>query len=253
MRRKIPGVIFLIVSVTLLSIGMEGITGSTINNYFQGTFLFIHIFGLALLLASVLILTSRKTLDAIIIPTGGGNWDYDEKMYSMDRDRAKKAIEHKKELRGDKYFVISGYKGKSKEDIKEGQSYSIYKFLRRYGIKPSQMIIEGRSHDTLENALYTLKKLKEKKEKKGIEEPLDIAFVSYPGHLKRFEDFENEAIKKGLIDKNDFNFHKIETKETPEDKNYEKSIMRILKHKYKLVTMEKYKSKNGEIKYLKEK
>ncbi len=248
MKKGIGG-ITLLFSVVLLSIGIGGITGNVTGSYFQGRFLFIHIAGFVLLLVSILILTERKTLDAIIIPTGGGDWDYDEKMYSADRDRTKEAMKHKGELRKERYFVISGYKGKSKGDIREGQSYSIYKFLRRHGIKPSQMIVEGKSHNTLENALYTLKKLKDKKEKEGTKETWDIAFVSYPGHLERFEDFENEAVKKGLISQDDFRFHKIKTEETPDEKNYENSILRKVKHNYKLATMGRYKSKKGGIKY----
>ena len=91
--------------------------------------------------------------------------------------------------------------------------------------------------------LYTLKKVKDKEQKQGEEKPWDIAFVSYSGHLKRFEDFEKEAIKKGLFDKNDFRFHKISTGENKEEKGYENNPLRRLLHRLKLLTMGKYKLK----------
>jgi len=245
MKRKI-GILLFICSLIFLFAGIDfNLTGNIVREYFQSQFILMHLIGIFLFIGSIIMLTSKKSLDAIIIPTGAGTWDPVEKMYSADEERTKTALKHKRDLKGDRYFVISGYKGKGKKGIKEGQSYSIYKFLRKHGIKPSQMIVEGKSHDTLENVLYTLKKLKKKKEKNGIKKSWDIAFVSYPGHLERFEDFEEKAVKKGLIRKNDFKL-----KETSEDKHYEKFLLRQLFHKYKLATIGKYKSKKGGIKYL---
>jgi len=213
------------------------ITGS-LNNFHVFTIL-----GFVFLAGSFVLFLSKRVLDAIVIPTGGGDWDYDEKMYFEDKKRAETAVQNKGKLGKEKYFVISGDIGKSKNEIKEGRSRSIYSFLRRHKINPSQMIIEGKSHDTLENVLYTLKKLKERKKKEGAERTWEIAFVSYPGHLERIEDFEKEAIKKGIIGKKDFRFHKIKTKETPEEREYEGNILRRIRHQGKLLTMGKYKSK----------
>ena len=70
--------------------------------------------------------------------------------------------------------------------------------------------------------------------------------------MKRFEDFEDASIRRGLIGKKDFIFHKIKTKETPEEKDYEKSVMRKILHNYKIATMGRYKSGEGGIKYQKE-
>ena len=117
------------------------------------------------------------------------------------------------------------------------------------------MIIEGKSHDTLENVVYTLKKVKEREEREGVKRPWDIAFVSYPEHLNRFKDFEEEAVKKGLIGKNDFRFHKIRTfpkwknrrEQRHNEKEYESNPLRILTHKYKLMSIDRYKGKREDI------
>ena len=53
---------------------------------------------------------SRQTLDAIVIPTGGGEFDPETGMYSQDRDRTQKALRRKKSLDNKGYFVISGRK-----------------------------------------------------------------------------------------------------------------------------------------------
>ena len=253
MRKNIIGTVLFVMGLAfLLEPASFNITGNVILENSQIGFSYFYIVGITFLFASMVIFASRQSLDAIIIPTGGGEWDPENQMYSQDRERAKTAIEHKKELKGDKYFVISGHKGEGKENIRKGQSYSIYKFLRRHGIKPSQMIVEGKSHNTLENVLYTLKKIKEREEKDGVKRPWNIAFVSYPGHLKRLEDFENEAVRKDLVDKKDFKFHKISTGGYTEGRAYERSPLRRLLHRYNLISMGRYKSKVGGIKYIRE-
>ena len=61
MKKEI-GLATLLVSIVLLSIGIRGITGNVIVGYFQGRFLFGHLFGLILLFISILLLTSKKKL-----------------------------------------------------------------------------------------------------------------------------------------------------------------------------------------------
>jgi len=196
-----------LLSIIFLSIGIKGITGNIIKEYFQGDFLSLHIIGLVFLLVSFLILSSRKTLDAIIVSTG------DEK---SDIERPKKASKQKA-----KYYVISGEIDKTRP-IKEQQTATIYRELRKQGIKPSQVKIEGKSGDTLENALYSLKKLKGMK---------NIGIVSYPQHLKRFKYIINKAQEENLIP-NNLNITYIPTKETSKDKIY--GFLGLLKEKYRL-------------------
>jgi len=196
-----------LLSIIFLSTGIKGITGNIIVEYFKGGFLSLRVIGLVLLFISTLILTSKKSLDAIIISTG------DEK---TDIERPKKASKQKT-----KCYVISGEIDKTKP-IKDQQTATIYRELRKYGIKPSQIKIEGESGDTLENTLYSLKKLKGMK---------NIGIVSYPQHLKRFKYIINKAKEENLVPHN-LKVSYIPTKETPKDKMY--GFLGLLKEKYRL-------------------
>ena len=70
--------------------------------------------------------------------------------------------------------------------------------------------------------------------------------------------FEEEAIRRGLIEKEDFEFYKIRTfpkwkerkEQRPKEKEYESNTLRKLAHRYKLASMRRYKSKRGGIKYI---
>jgi len=233
----ILGLIFLAVSVPFT------ITGRVILENYKPYFSFSSILGLIFIVISFVFLVAKKSLDAIVIPTGGGEWDSQEDMYSNDRDRAKKALENKDKLEDQGYFVISGYKGGNRREISKGQSYSIYKFLRGHGIKPSQIMVEGKSHDSLENVIYTLRKIKKREQKQGDEKPWDVAFVSYSGHLNRFEDFKNRASKKGIVREDEFRLHKIRTVYSDKEKKYESNPLRKIRHMLKLLTIGKYKLK----------
>jgi len=244
MKKRIFALGFFLLGVIILIIfGNFNLTGDVISDYINFSYI-PNVIALTLIFLSLILFMARKGIDAIVIPTGGGEFDEKEGMYQMDRDRARTALEHGGDLEKEGYFVISGYMGGNKKEISEGQSYSIYKFLRRHGIKPSQMMVEGKSHDTLQNVVYTLKKIKAREQKEGDEKPWDVAFVSYPGHLNRFEDFVKQAEKKGIVGQGDFIFHKIPTgEETLEERKYENNLLRKLKHLHKLATMERYKTK----------
>lgn len=251
MRKKLFGFYLLTFGFLLILLSFSvSLTGNLIleNPFIKfNPFLLI---GTTFILFSVFFLLSRQPLDVIIIPTGGGEWDPNDKIYSVDKERAQTGLKHKNDLKENKYFLISGYMGRGPKEVGEGQSYSIYKFLRKNGVKPSQMIIEGKSHDSLENVLYSLKKVKEKEEKLGVKKPWNVAFVSYPDHLKRFEDFEKAAIKKGFFDKKSFKFYNIPTEENSLERSYENSFARKILHRYKISSMDRYKSKDGRVKYV---
>jgi len=246
MRKKSFALILFSFGISLIiTFKNLNITGNTILESVKQISI-TNILGLIFILGSFILFVGRKGLDAIVIPTGGGVFDPEENMNSQDRDRAKTAVEYWKDLEKGGYFVISGYTEKNKEKpLNKSQTYSIYKFLRKHGIKPSQMMLEGKSHDTLENVLYTLKKVKAKEQKDGDRKPWDVAFVSYPGHLERFEDFEKQAIKRGLFEEKDFNFYKIPTnrKDSPDEEKYENFLLRKISHFIKLATIDKYKQK----------
>ncbi len=212
MNKRLIWFLLLIMSLTAIFWKVNlNFTGSFIANYFSKPAL-IHVFGLIFLFISLILLMSRKSLDAIIIPIGA---DIKE-----DIERAQRAGEYSEKEGKTKYFVISGRRGTA--PLPKSARYAIYKELRRHGIKPSEMKIEGKSKDTLENAIYSLKKLKGAKE---------IGIVSYPQHLKRIEYIINKAKEEGIIDK-ELKIEKIPTKQTVNELFY--GIIANLKEKYRL-------------------
>jgi len=227
-RRKI-GLFLMIISFFLLVTNFN-ITGGVIleQNLWKNI---ANIFLIGTLVLSFIMLSERKTLDAIIIPTGS---------LEQDIERADRGLEERKRLSKKGYYLISGY-NQSELPGNERQVYHIYKELRRKGVKPIQMGLEGKSHNTMENVVYSLKKMQERARKNGYEQPIKVGAVSYPGHLKRIEDFEKQAIRKGLIKEDEFEFEKIKTPETEEEIKYEKNPLRRLKHLYLLKTMGKKK------------
>ncbi|TKJ17916.1 hypothetical protein CEE44_05360 [Candidatus Woesearchaeota archaeon B3_Woes] len=162
------------------------------------------------------------TLHAIIVPTGD---------FNSDVKRAKQGEREKSHLKDKGYYVISGALEEISH-IRESQRYLIYKRLRRGDVKPSQIKIEGKSHDTLENVLYSLQLIKEKGGR-------EVGIVSYPGHLDRFDDIIKYGQKKGWIDPS-VRIHRIETDETNKDKLYE--IFANILNKYKLKKLDQGKS-----------
>jgi len=209
-KKKRSALILLLLSVFLFSLNFSpNLTGAFVNGN-QSIFNILTLLGFVFLMASFIIFTSRQTLDAIIIPTGG---------FKENAKRTKRALAEY-EKRGTKYFVISGEKEKPK--LRESHRNQIYRELRKYGIKPSQMKIEGKSKNTLENALYSLKKLRGFK---------DIGIVSYPEHLERFEYIVKKAKEGGEIPK-DVTIHQIKTKQTLQEWIY--GTLANIKERYRL-------------------
>ena len=248
MNRRVWSSVFLLMALIVLSLPYLSFTGAVISEIPNGQSI-ISIISLVFFIASVFLFLSRKSLDAIIIPTGGGKFDPKIGMWSQDKERTERAINEKDTLKDNGYFLISGYKGEGFEGMRKGQTYRIYKYLRDNGFFPKDIRVEGKSHDTEQNILYTLKKMKEMEERGGRTDPLDIGISTYPDHFKRFKDFYEEAIKKGLIEKDDFRLHEIPMIETDEEKRYENALPRKLLHSYQLRTMGRYKKKGGGIKY----
>ena len=191
MNKRILSSVFLLIALFVLSLPHITITGDAISEIPQGQNI-IYIISLAFFLVSVFFFIARKSLDAIIIPTGKER---------EDEQRTSRGLKEYKE-RGSKYFVISGNIDE-KNNLRESQTYGIYKQLREHDIKPSQMIIEGKARDSIQNILYSLKKIKDKGGR-------EVGIVSYPLHLERFNEIVKRGKKEGLIDE-DFNIHRIET------------------------------------------
>ncbi|HKZ33816.1 MAG TPA: hypothetical protein VJ142_01090 [Candidatus Nanoarchaeia archaeon] len=235
------GLLFLFVSLAFLFDSFNPtISGGIIGINTDVSISFI--FGLVFFILSTLVFASRQTLEAIIIPTG----DLKE-----DRVRAETAKRSKGRLKDHGYLVISGhYPHGSLEGIRRSQPYGIYKILRENNdVIPQDMLIEGQSHDTLENTLYSLKKIKQRAEKEGRTGPLDIGVATYHGHFRRFNEFHKKAVEKGLIGRDDFRLHEIPTPETGEERRYESSLLRRLAHRFKLENIGRYKSKKGGVKH----
>jgi uncharacterized SAM-binding protein YcdF (DUF218 family) len=231
MKKKEKALILLLFSILFFILNFTPqLTGKVILGY-NKNFSVFTILGLAFLIASFIIFVSKKTLDVIIIPTGSPK---------ADIERAERAFKEKERLSKEGYFLISGY---SQKELKpeERQVYQIYKKLRSKGVTPKKMGLEGKARDTRENVIYSLKKIEERAKKKGHKGPIRVGVVSYPGHLKRFEDFYNTAIKEGLAKEGEFEFEKIKTSETAKERRYEKFPLRRARHWYKLLTMGKYK------------
>lgn len=163
--------------------------------------------GAIFLLFSVMILASKSGIEAIVVPTG-------EKEANVKR--AKEAVNKYQEFYEIEkpYLFITGKLtkdtlGKIKPDAEVRE---IYKVLRKAGIKPSEMILESKSENTLENFMYSLEKFKEK----GIKE---MQVATSPIHYQRFKLFEQEAKKQGFLDKS-FKMVPIYTEQTLYDTIY---------------------------------
>lgn len=243
-KNKIALFLFLIGSGIISSRFYVVTTGNLTGGF--GEFSYLTFVGLIFIMGSFALFFSRKSLDLIVIPTAGYHQQNIRRVEGAEKNQGDL-------IKNNGYIVISGmYEKGSTEKIRKSPTYEIYKHLRSHGVAPRNMILEGNSYDTEENLLYTLKKARELANKTGRSKPLDIGFVSYPSHLDRLEDFYNEAIKKGLIGQGEFRFHKIPTPETREERAYESNIAVRALHHYKLNTMGRFKSKNGEIKQMKE-
>lgn len=194
MNNRILSSIFFLFALIVFSLPNFNFTGAVISELSLNQNV-LYLVAVILFVVSVFLFLSRNSLDAIVIPTG--TWE-------ADIDRTEKALSEKNRLKEGGYFLISGYKGEGFEEMRKSQSYRIYKYLRDHGVVPYNIRVEGKSHDLEENVLYVLKKMKEMEEKSGKSKPLEIAFVSSPAHLKRFEDFYEEATRRGLAKKGRF-------------------------------------------------
>lgn len=186
------------------------ITGATIGTL--QSFSYLHIIGFAFFLISILIFASKQTLDVIIIPTGPS--------YEIDKERTEKALEEYKKEKGSVFMIT----GRIDEPKRNSQVYKIYQHLRNSGLKPSQMIVEGKSRNTIENVLFSLEKLK----KKGAK---DIGIASNPSHLDRFEYVIQKSKEEGIVNEN-FRVHRLETPENLREKIY--GFLADMKTRYKL-------------------
>lgn len=222
-KKKGFGFLLLIVSMGFILAGSFSITGFSVS---QNTITSLNTsyIGFIMLLVSLLLMTSKNSLEAIVIPTGQRKENF---------VRARKGVNYYSNPET-QYFIISGGRGSKK--LRESERADIYRGLRAAGytgkkgegpeIKPSQMIIEGKSKDTLENVLYSLRKLRP-----GTKQ---IDFVSYPGQLDRFKLIIEKARKEGLVPEG------LKVKYIPTHQNLKEFVYGIL-----ALAKEKYRLRNG--------
>ena len=243
-HKKKWGLLFLFLSVAFFLVSFNTqLSGGAIGINTNISLSFIG--GLVFFILALAIFVSRQSLESIIIPTG-----------TLDTDvlRTDTAVREKRKLKKTGYFVISGYYPHGDlEGIRKSQDYRIYKHLREQEppIIPAEMMVEGQAHDTLENTLYSLKKIRQRADKEGRTGTLDVGIVTYHGHFKRFLDFYEKAVEEGMIKREDFRLHEIPTEETEEDRKYEANLLRKLSHRFKLAAIGRYRAKSGGIKQAK--
>jgi len=200
--KKISILLFLIgVLLILISIN-PSITGAVIGKDIDISNYISFTLGLSLMFVSSLMYLRAKSLEAIVIPTGGD---------ALNEKRMRVAMKKYESEMGDTpYVLVPGLIDKDKRGrvLRETQQYKIYKELRnQYGLKPSDMIIEGKSTDTLDNYLYSLSKIK----KKGINQ---LQIATSPTQFWRFKMFNREAKREGLVPES-FEVKPLYTRESP--------------------------------------
>ena len=192
------GWILIAISLILFSINFSPIiTGNAISDN-NPTFSILNIIAIALFIVSIFMLTSKKSLDVLIIPLGGKK---------QNNQRVKRALEEDRK-RGVEYFLISG--AKDTPEVKGTQRADIYGQLREYGIPPKRIKISG-GYDTNENVELAIKRLKK------MENINTVGIVSYPSHLDRFEN----AIEKNKSElPKEVEFERVETGQSTKQSVY---------------------------------
>ncbi|MFC1710602.1 hypothetical protein ACFLZJ_00365 [Nanoarchaeota archaeon] len=220
MRNKNIGWLFFGLSLFFLVVFEPlSLTGYSVAGAPENYVNYLQVMGIGFLLLSLMIFASSRTLDAIIIPTSPSR--------KIDRKRANRGVRHP-----GKVYVISGKRG-NVSSIRETQRYGIYKELRKYGIKPSKMMVEGQSRNSEQNLLYSFRKLKERGAK-------DIGIASAPGHLKKFEVIKKYLENKGLID-SEMRLHRLETDHELSERLY--NFLGLQKYRAKKVLRKVKRSK----------
>lgn len=182
----------LVLSSLIILIGLKtSTTGGFIGTFLGISWLFF--IGLFAFMVSIIVIIHKKTLDMIVIPTGG---------YEENEKRTKKALEEYDKGNVSK-FLISGID--EGIDLSKSQKYQIYKLIRDHDykapIKASDIKLTKGRRDSLDNIIYLIPELEGKK---------DVGIVSYPEHLKRFKYIIQKAKDEGKIPKG-IKFHYIPT------------------------------------------
>ena len=216
MNKKLIGSIFffigLLIGIVPLTKNIAGYSILSSSSFLASPF---YIISLAFIAMSFIILNSRTYLDAIIIPT--------EPSTSRIRNKARVGADAYHNS-GAKVIVASGGKMPYMKPEYRHEAHIVYEELRRAGIRPAEIRVDGTSRDTLENIVHSIRMLDGAGAK-------DIGVVSYPAHLDRFEKIFKKAQEDGVVPK-DLRIHRIETDQTLQETLWE--IPARLMTKYQL-------------------
>ncbi len=199
--KKITIISFLISFILLFLSINSTITGAVIKTNTKIITPLFFILGLALFIGTFILYVSQRSLESIVIPTG---------THEADEKRIKTAMQNYSNSKQKPYILVTGeIQRENKKPRKDSQQYTIYQELRKqYGLKPSDMIIEGKSKDTLENFLFSLKKLPS--------EVKTLKIATSPTQYWRFKLFEQQAKKQGILDR-DFQIQPLYTQESKKE------------------------------------
>jgi uncharacterized SAM-binding protein YcdF (DUF218 family) len=188
-KRKIGAMLF-ITSIFLLIISLKAtITGNVIFNSFESSS-YNYFLVLAILFISLIFLTSKRNLDAILI--AGKSTE------KLNRQRARKVVRmyNNKELNENILIVASGGKTQGLNKKYTSEAHMMYEELRKGGIKPKNIGIENLSQDTIENIRYSFTKfLKNKKNIGVVANPLQIDRIKYIINKAKKENLINQGVK----------------------------------------------------------
>jgi len=203
MRRRFGWFLFALSILGILFTLNYNITGYSVFEAGELQIGIWQVFLFALMIAGVLIASSRISLDAIIVPSGSPE---------RNKDRPARAVDALKNYKVNWYVVSGGKTPSTPKGYKNDAEYLKTQLIER-GIPEDRIIVEGGSANSVENILNSYKLMKEK----GIK---SVGIVSSPGHLDRIAEIIMSYKKKGEIE-NDFKFCKIGTDETLKEKVYE--------------------------------
>lgn len=220
MNPKTKGTVLFVLALSFMILGNTNfITGNIVGGGAGFNISWLTYIGIVFLIAS-LVSSTKKSIDVIIIPSGGSD--------EINIRRAKKAYS----VGGDKaHYSISGL-----YNNEEGEVGTIEAYLRGRGVKG--IISEDRqARDTLENAVYSIIP------HEGIER---VGVVSNPSQIERIKYILKKAKEDGTL-KRDVNITYIPTSETLKEKIY--GWLASIKEKYRLrrgVKEEAEKIRRGE-------
>ena len=167
---------------------------------------YFYLLSVVFLVISFLLFTYRRTLDVLMIPTEAST----TRIRAKSRTAAKWYKEH-----GAKVIVASGGEMPFLDRAYKNEAEVVRDELRKAGVSDSHIYVEGNSRDTVENVIFTLRKMYARGE-----HVRDIGIVSYPSHLDRFETIIKDGQDKGDIDPR-IRIHRIETDETLTERLWE--------------------------------